>query len=72
MQGSGVTGDSPALPGRQPQLDSYGGIERRLPFVIRQSITKGSQVLSYQSLQHTKWECRSHIVLIPKCLRKVL
>jgi putative transposase len=28
--------------------------------------------LGYQSLQHTKWECRYHVVFLPKCRRKVL
>ena len=26
----------------------------------------------YDSLNHTKWECKYHIVFIPKCRRKVL
>jgi len=26
----------------------------------------------YGSLQHTKWECKYHLVWIPKCRRKVL
>ena len=26
----------------------------------------------YNSLNHTKWECKYHIVFIPKCRRKVL
>jgi putative transposase len=26
----------------------------------------------YQSLSHTKWECKSHVVFIPKYRRKVL
>ncbi len=26
----------------------------------------------YDSLNHTKWECKYHIVFIPKCQRKVL
>ena len=26
----------------------------------------------YESLSHSKWECKYHIVFIPKCLRKVL
>jgi putative transposase len=25
-----------------------------------------------ESLSHTKWECKYHIVFIPKCRRKVL
>ena len=26
----------------------------------------------YRSLNHTKWECKCHVVFIPKCRRKVL
>ena len=26
----------------------------------------------YASLSHTKWECKYHVVFIPKCRRKVL
>ena len=26
----------------------------------------------YQSLRHTKWECKDHVVFIPKYRRKVL
>lgn len=26
----------------------------------------------YESLSHTKWECKYHVVVIPKCRRKVL
>ena len=26
----------------------------------------------YRSLSHTKWECKYHVVFIPKCRRKVL
>jgi putative transposase len=29
-------------------------------------------VKSYESLNHTKWECKYHVVLIPKCRRKAL
>ena len=26
----------------------------------------------YQSLSHTKWECKYHVVFVPKCRRKTL
>jgi putative transposase len=26
----------------------------------------------YESLSHTKWECKYHVVFIPKCRRQVL
>lgn len=28
--------------------------------------------MEQQSLNHTKWECKYHVVFIPKCRRKVL
>ena len=36
----------------------------------RQSITKGSPMTDYKSLCHTKWECKYHIVFIPKYRKK--
>jgi putative transposase len=27
---------------------------------------------AYQSLSHTKWDCKYHVVVIPKCRRKTL
>jgi putative transposase len=29
-------------------------------------------VNDYETLNHTKWECKYHVVFIPKCRRKVL
>ena len=26
----------------------------------------------FQSLNHTSWECKYHVVFIPKCRRKIL
>ena len=26
----------------------------------------------YESLNHTKWECKYHVIFIPKCRRKTL
>ena len=26
----------------------------------------------YESLRHTKWECKYHVVFIPKCRRRTL
>ncbi len=28
--------------------------------------------MDYKSLSHTRWECKYHVVFIPKCRRKVL
>jgi len=27
---------------------------------------------TYETLKHTKWECKYHIVFIPKCRKKAL
>jgi len=40
--------------------------------VSRSSVTKGVPVHEYESLNHTKWEYKYHVVFIPKCRRKVL
>jgi putative transposase len=29
-------------------------------------------VIDYQSLNHTKWDCKYHVIWIPKCRRKTL
>lgn len=29
-------------------------------------------MIDYRSLNHTRWECKYHVVFIPKCRRKVL
>jgi putative transposase len=35
--------------------------------------TKGSLTMDeYESLSHSKWECKYHVVFIPKCRRKTL
>ncbi len=36
----------------------------------RQSCTKGSPMTNQASLSHTKWECKYHVVFIPKYRRK--
>ena len=36
----------------------------------RQSNTKGSPMTNYGSLSHTKWECKYHVVFIPKYRKK--
>jgi len=38
--------------------------------VSRQSITKGSPMSDYRSLSHTKWDCKYHVVFIPKYRKK--
>ena len=34
--------------------------------------TRGDNYMSYESLSHSKWDCKYHVVFVPKCRRKVL
>ncbi|MDP1723114.1 MAG: IS200/IS605 family transposase, partial [Alphaproteobacteria bacterium] len=27
---------------------------------------------SYESLSHSKWDCKYHLVFVPKCRRRIL
>src|ERR1700758_2941338 len=70
-------GVPPALPGRQQKFDISSS---RLPRPIDEtpnreppSTRKGVPSMDdYESLSHTKWECKYHVVFIPKCRRKTL
>lgn len=33
---------------------------------------KGEAMRQVECLSHTRWECKYHVVFIPKCRRKVL
>ena len=49
------------------------GISKSLPLVNRQSSRKGEALVNdIQSLRHTVWECKYHVVWVPKYRRKVL
>jgi putative transposase len=49
------------------------GINDSLPFVNRAKFTRREAVYErYSELSHTLWDCKYHIVWIPKCRRKVL
>jgi putative transposase len=44
-----------------------------MPVVSRQANTTGINPMNTeQSLSHTRWECKYHVVFIPKCRRKAL
>src|SRR5216684_2009347 len=70
-------GVPPALPGRQQKFDVSGG---RPPWAIDEtpnreppSTRNGVPSMDdYESLSHSKWECKYHVVFIPKCRRKTL
>jgi putative transposase len=57
---------------------TFPGVRLRCPptkllIVSRQSTRKEVPSMDeYQSLSHTKWECKYHVVFIPKCRRKTL
>jgi putative transposase len=62
----------PALPGRQQKFDSYGSPSRKLLIVSRQAHDRRSKMDEFESLSHSKWECKYHVVFIPKRRRKTL
>jgi putative transposase len=70
-------GVPPALPGGSKSL-TVPGVNPRSPptkllIVSRQSTRKEVPSMDeYESLSHTKWECKYHVVFIPKCRRKTL
>jgi putative transposase len=68
------SGVPPALPGWQEQFDNSGSLERKLPLVSRQSFNERefSYVTDSRTLNHTEWECKYHVVFIPKYRRKVI
>ena len=70
-------GVPPALPGRQQKFDISGGRHRRAidetPNREPPSTRTGVPSMDdYESLSHSKWECKYHVVFIPKCRRKTL
>src|SRR6266568_6465301 len=70
-------GVPPALPGRQQKFDISGGRHRRsideTPNREPPSTRRGVPSMGdYESLSHSKWECKYHVVFIPKCRRKTL
>ena len=44
----------------------------RLAFVNRSKVTKGQTMQTYETLKHTTWDCKDHVVFIPKYRRKTL
>jgi putative transposase len=67
------SGVPPALPGWQEQFDSAGSRRTELPLVSRESIIEREFFLSEtRTLNHTEWECKYHVVFIPKYRRKVI
>src|SRR5215472_4668751 len=64
-------GVPPALPGGSKSLTfpwvSTDEASNRGPPSTRKEV---SSIDEYESLSHTKWECKYHVVFIPKCRRK--
>jgi len=60
------------MPGRQSKFDIYGSPSTKLLSVSRQAHAEGVKQMVEGSLSHTKWECKYHVVLIPKYRRKAL
>ena len=65
------------MPGRQQKFDISGGRHHRSIDEItnreRPSARRGIPSMGgYESLSHSKWECKYHVVFIAKCRRKTL
>src|SRR6516164_3039031 len=66
-------GVPPALPGRQQQFDISGSPSTRLQIREPPSTRKGIPSMDdYESLSHSKWECKYTLCSFPKCRRKTL
>src|SRR4051794_20528525 len=51
---------------------TFPGVHRDTPNVSRQAHERRIPMDESQSLNHTKWECKYHVVFIPKCRRRTL
>jgi len=53
---------------------TFTGVHRDLNFLCEPPSTQKGQITmdEFESLSHTKWECKYHVVFIPKYRRKVL
>ena len=56
------------MPGDSPRFDLYVGRPETSVSIKRRSF----KVKEYQSLSHTRWDCKYHIVFIPKCRKKMI
>jgi putative transposase len=56
------------MPGDSSGLDLYGGLSESSISTKR----RGSTMKEYQSLSHTTWDCKYHVVFIPKCRKKLI
>jgi putative transposase len=66
-------GKPPAMLGDSQSLTVPGAADRETPPVNRSKFTEGSVSLDdYASLNHTRWDCKYHVVFIPKYRRKAL
>ena len=66
----GVGGESVVRPPPIP-IDIYGSLPKKLQNVSRQAHEE-FPMGEYESLSQSKWECKYHIIFIPKCRRKTL
>ena len=61
------------MPGRQQQFDIFWSIRPEFPSVSRlKQHERKIPMNDYSTLSHTKWECKYHVVFIPKYRRKTL
>ena len=54
------------MPGRQQEFDGYGSPSKKLPEVSRQAHQRKKPDGQVAGLNHTAWDCKYQVVLIPK------
>lgn len=69
-----TAGDPSALPAQAAEVWHFRESKTELPPVSRAKPTEGSPypIDQTESLGHSRWECKYHVVFIPNCRRKVL
>src|SRR5664279_5474869 len=65
-------GVPPALPGRHAKFDRYGSPSKKLLAEAAKHTQRRNWMDEYESLSHSKWECKYHVVFIAKGRRKAL
>jgi putative transposase len=57
------------MPGDSPRFDLYCG---RREFSLSAKRRGNPRMKEYQSLSHTRWDCKYHVVFIPKRRKKCI
>jgi hypothetical protein len=67
-----ISNNTPGFAGELPEFDSSGSPRDGWRRVTVQVERNKPKPMNGQGLNHAKWECKYHLVFIPKCRRKTL